>query len=94
MSKSSDILKFFGVVALIGVALAVSIANIGNEQDKVEAAVRAMGYENVVASNDVFVACWGDKGRYGYKWTGYRNGQPFHGEACSGGLFQETVVKP
>ena len=94
MSSSWDILKVIGVIALILVAIAVGVANVGHEQRKVEDAVRAMGYENVTASNDMFVACWGAKNRYGYKWTGYRAGQKVEGEACSGGLFSETVIKP
>lgn len=94
MSSSWDILKVLGVLVLLVVAVGVGIANIGNEQEKVEAAVRAMGYENVTAENNMFVACWGAKNRYGFKWTGYRNGQPVHGEACSGGLFSDTVIKP
>ncbi len=94
MSSSWDIIKVLGVIALVVVAVVVAVVNVGHQQRKVEDAVRAMGYENVSAHNDMFVACWGAKNRYGYKWTGYRAGQRVDGEACSGGLFQETVVKP
>lgn len=94
MSSSWDILKVLGVIALIVVGVIVGISSMNREQRKVEDAVRAMGYENVTAHSDMFVACWGAKNRYGYKWTGYRAGQRVDGEACSGGLFQETVVKP
>lgn len=90
-----DALKFVGVVALVVVAIAVVIANIGNEQNKVERALNAQGLTNVSVNSNMFVPCLGGgKGRYGYKWTASRNGQRVEGEACSGGLFQKTVIKP
>ena len=88
-------MKFFGLVALVVVAIGVSIASIGNEQHAVERALAAQGLTNATVKQSLFVACLnGGKGRYGYKWSAYRNGRMVDGEACSGGLFQKTVIKP
>lgn len=88
-------IKFFAVVALVIVALGVSFASMDNEQHAVERALAAQGLTNATVKQSIFVACLnGGKGRYGYKWSAYRNGQPVDGEACSGGLFQKTVIKP
>lgn len=94
MSSATDILKVLGVIALIVVGVGFAVGQMGAQQHEVEKALRARGYENVSAEHGFWVVCWGEKNRYGYKWTATRNGQTVHGEACSGGLFQDTVIKP
>lgn len=87
-------LKALGILALIVGGITLGVLNVGHEQDKVEQALIAHGYQNASAHSHMFVACWGAKNRYGYKWTATKNGQRVEGEACSGGLFQDTVIKP
>ncbi len=94
MSSSLDILKVLGVLLLIVVGVGFAVSQIDAQQHAVEQALRARGYENVSAEHGFWVACWGTKNRYGYKWTATLNGQRIEGEACSGGLWQDTVIKP
>lgn len=90
---SEDFLKLAGIVVLVVVAVWISIASMGHEGDNVAKKLREQGYQNVTVEQSVWVVCSG-KGRYGYKWTATRNGQRIEGEACSGGLFSHTVIKP
>lgn len=87
--------KALAVLALIVVAIVVVIYNHGVHERQVERALAEQGYLNADARNDIWVVCMGGgKGRYGFKWTATRNGQRVQGEACSGGLFMKTVIKP
>ena len=89
-----NILKAVGVLALIAVGIAFAIGNMGHQRAKVEKALIEEGYQNPQVRQHMLVVCLGNKDRYGYKWKATRNGQTVQGEACSGGLFQDTVIKP
>ena len=93
-SPVKDVLKVCLALPLIAFAIWVAISNMGRHQTKVEEALIAQGYQNPHAWSHMLVVCMGNKDRYGFKWTATRNGQQIEGEACSGGLFQDTVIKP